>query len=150
MPLEAPKSGQKPLKWDVSSFTGAAGSAWDQLGANSLDLTDLSPLNQMTIYLIGTSGLGNGANSYSFDFFNTTGGVSGFNANNFLFDTSGLTLDPTLVGGDWSVVLAGDSLNLVYASSVPEPSQVAASILLIAGIAGLAIVRRRKTAASAA
>ena len=143
--------GGSSLKWDVSSFTGAAGSAWDQLGATSLDLSDLSPLNQMTIYLIGTSGQGNPTtNSYSFAFFNTTGGVSGFNSSDFLFDTSGLTLDPTLVGGDWSVVLAADSLNLVYTSSVPEPSQVAASILLIAGIAGFVIVRRRKMAASAA
>ncbi len=139
---DAKMMGGSSLKWDISSFTGAAGSAWGLLRATNLDPTDLSSLNRMTIYLIGSSGPGSG--SYSFAFFNTTGGVSGFNAEDFVFDTSGLTLDPTLAGGDWSVVLAADSLNLVYSSPVPEPSQVAASVLLLGGIAGFVIVRRRK------
>jgi hypothetical protein len=40
-------------------------------------------------------------------------------------------------------------MSLTYdytAAAVPEPSQVAASILLIAGVAGFVIVRRRKAA----
>jgi hypothetical protein len=59
----------------------------------------------------------------------------------------------TITGGvvtfDMSGVENSTAMSLTYdytAAAVPEPSQVAASILLIAGVAGFVIVRRRKAA----
>ena len=55
--------------------------------------------------------------------------------------TVGLAADAWSYGG-WQ--LYADSTSFDVTTAVPEPSQLAASILLVGGIAGFVIVRRRK------
>jgi len=65
-------------------------------------------------------------NNYNYDGINTANGPGG--------DLAGITFTPVTGGA--------------ATAAVPEPSQVAASLLLIAGIAGFVIVKRRKVASA--
>ncbi len=81
--------------------------------------------------VFGWGGIYLGANGYNSIF----GGypfVNAYSANN--------------AGLDGIVFTAASDTAASDTAAVPEPSQVAASLLLVAGIAGLVIVRRRKEA----
>jgi hypothetical protein len=58
-----------------------------------------------------------------------------------VFGVTALHAEIYFTQGNAGNIGSGPSVNL---QSVPEPSQVAASLLLAAGIAGFVIVRRRK------
>jgi hypothetical protein len=73
--------------------------------------------------------------------------------NDFALDNIyfGLTTDaPSFPGA--GILSAGDITNptLVSAAAVPEPGQVAASLLLLGGIGGYVFLKRRKAAKVAA
>ena len=61
-----------------------------------------------------------------------------------IYDATGLTIDSiTFNGASGGTALGPVSYSLAATSPVPEPSQVAASILMMGGIAGLVIIKRR-------
>ena len=130
------------LLWNVGSFIGTAGTAWDLLNAQSLDLTSVSSSNPITINIQGVSGLGNGSATYSFNFMNVAGSMSGFIPGDFSINSSSFNADPSLAGGVWSInssVVGGvTQLQAVYA--VPEPSTYA---LFGLGLVSLLAVRRK-------
>ncbi|MBX7209124.1 MAG: autotransporter-associated beta strand repeat-containing protein [Verrucomicrobiaceae bacterium] len=76
----------------------------------------------------------------TWDIIKTTGGITGFDASQWLLDTSGLNLNPNLTGV-FTLAQNGDNLQLQYtAQQVPEPSSAALVTIFIIGAA----IRRRK------
>ena len=64
-----------------------------------------------------------------------------------IYDATGLTIDSiSFNGASGGTALGPVTYSLAATSPVPEPSQLAASLLLVAGIAGFVIVKRRKEA----
>ncbi|MGB1937889.1 MAG: PEP-CTERM sorting domain-containing protein, partial [Akkermansiaceae bacterium] len=78
---------------------------------------------------------GDGIADYSFTFVTTSAGISGFDADDFLLDSSGFSNAPQW---DWQIVLSGSDL-VLEAYAVPEPSSAA-----LLGLGGLALALRRK------
>jgi hypothetical protein len=134
------------LTWDIGSFIGTEASSWDVLNAQSLDLTNINSNNPININIKGISGVGNGSSTYSFNFLNVTGSMSGFSPGVFSINSSSFNADPSLAGGVWSInssVLGGvTQLQAVYA--VPEPSTYA--LFALGAIGMLMVMRRKKTA----
>jgi autotransporter-associated beta strand protein len=131
------------LIWDVGSFTGTAGTAWDVLNAQSLDLSYVSSFHPITINIEGISGVGNGSSSYVFNFMNVAGSVTGFSPSDFSVNASLFTPDPSLFGGVWSInsIVVGGVTELQAVYAVPEPSTYA---LLGLGALALIVAYRRK------
>jgi len=133
------------LIWNVSSFTGTAGTNWDELNAFSLDLSALSSTNPLTIYVEGISGTAvtNAPSTYVFNFLNVSNSVTGFDSSKFTVNTSLFTADQSHNGGAWSVgtnsSASGTELTLTYA--VPEPTSCT---LLVLGVLTLGIACRRR------
>ena len=133
-------NGGSALKWNISDASGTAGTGWDLLNANNIDLSTLSSTNQLTINILGAP-VNFLAQDYTFQFFNVTGLTTGFDFNNFVIDASGLTLDPSTTGGTWSVVqLNSPTAGLALTYTVPEPSTY---VLLGLGALALVIAYRR-------
>lgn len=133
------------FQFSTDGSTGAAGSEWDVLGINGeLDLSGASSTNQISLSLLSmsnatTSGL---LGSWNADtnatwsgFVTTTGGITGFAADKFLVDTTNFQ-NP--LNGNFSVVLNGSNLDLVY-TAIPEPGAS-----LLGGLGLLILLNRRR------
>jgi hypothetical protein len=78
----------------------------------------------------------------------TEGSGNDFALDNIYFGET--TLSPSYLAGTTAILSAGDIENPSNLSSaVPEPGQVAASLLLLGGILGYVFLKRRKLAKSA-
>lgn len=116
----------------ASAGTGTAGTEWDSLVVNgTLDLSALSSSNRFVVDLVSfanpsTTGLISGfdaAATYTWNNVITFSTLNGTFSNDlFTFDTSQFANSYT---GNFSFVLDGSSVNLVYATPVPEPSTYA-------------------------
>jgi len=133
-----------------------AGSAGADPGWDLLDITGTLELSGLTddgfeidiislIHADHTSGDAanfNSATSYAWEFVSTSGGITGFDADDFVLDDSLFTND--LNGGAFSVEQNGNSLEIVF-TAIPEPGTMA--ILGLGGVGVLLRRRRRKIAA---
>ncbi|CAN5821127.1 hypothetical protein BH09VER1_BH09VER1_47100 [soil metagenome] len=135
--------------WEINNATGSAGTNWDLLNVtagNNLAITATS-LSKFTLSINGlTAGnlagiVPNFDNTQSYTWTIATvgagGSITGFDPTAFTLDTSNF-LNNNPAGGTFSLAVAGNNLNLVYA--VPEPSTVA-----LLGVAiTLCLYRRRR------
>jgi fibronectin-binding autotransporter adhesin len=142
------------FEFSTDGSTGSAGSAWDLLAINgALDLSNISSSSPMTIDLVTmadatTPGLlaswNPGVDTLWSGFVTTTGGITGFSADSFAFNTAGFAnpLITPLYEGFFSVIQNGNNLDLLYtAVIIPEPSR---PLLLAAALAPLILRRRRR------
>ena len=137
--------------WEINDSAGAKGgdSGWDWLditgdlnlanlstGGFTIDIDSLSLANS-----IGDAAgfeswsKGDGVVDYSFIIASASAGISGFDATDFSFDSSGFSNGPSW---DWQIVLSGSDL-VLEAYAVPEPSSTA-----LLGLGSLALLMRRK------
>lgn len=144
--------GAGDYNWQIHDATGTAGTDFDLLTINGT--LDLSSASGWAINLWSLSGVGpdtngdalnfNNAQSYSWTIATTTGGVTGFNAANFVINTaanngtSGFS-NALPQGGTFGLALANNDNDLVLTYEVPEP----ASLALLA-LGGLMIASRRR------
>jgi fibronectin-binding autotransporter adhesin len=132
--------GALTFEFSTDGSTGTAGAQWDLLAiTGGLDLNGVSDVNPFTIELVTMLNGTTPGPLASWDpnsdatwagFVTTTTGVSGFAANKFAFDVSGV--DNTLTG-TFSVVNNGNNLDLVYVA-VPEPGMLAWVALSLAAV----------------
>jgi hypothetical protein len=133
--------------FDINAANG--GQAGRNLGwgllkvGGELDLLGHVGLELQTFNLTGNagpmaSGLFDSHASYSWEFAEASGGISGFSPTLFSIDTSGFA-NPTAPNASFSVVEQGDGLFLHYSqpSAVPEPSSLV--LLLVGSISALAL-----------
>ena len=144
--------------WQLLDATGGAGTGWDQLAiTGALDLAGLTSVNRFKVNVWSLSSAlldGNALNFdgsggiYSWPIATASGGITGFNANNFLINTgavngtTGFTNDFT--GGTFSMSQTGNNLYLNYLgpTPVPEPANAVTVLALFSG----AVLQRRKRA----
>ena len=155
----------------------AAGTSWDFLDVGGTLTLGLDPSNRFNLNLWGLSGTNPDANGVipgwdpnvgsTWLLASAANGITlngvGLSSNTdyssyFNINTAATNGTGGWIGslpGNFQVVTLGDANNLyLYAApgsaAVPEPSQVAASLLLLVGIGGYVWLKRRKTAKSAA
>ena len=143
--------------WEVISWngdltgTGVAGTNFDQInitGALDLSGTGTGDYILNVLSLDGSDAPGDVADfaetDQSWTILTASGGITGFDENTWLIDSSGFT---NLYTGDWSLEQAsfgagGDALVLNYTvAGIPEPSTI---ILAALGLMGVTFRRRRK------
>jgi autotransporter-associated beta strand protein len=97
------------LLWEISNWTGSAGTHWDRTTVNALILTATSA-NPITIRPADLALVNFTEANRIFTLLQTTTGISGFDPNKFSIDTTGLTLPK----GTWAVQQSGNNLMLSY------------------------------------
>jgi alpha-L-arabinofuranosidase len=102
-------AGGSMIAWEIGNWTGAAGTSWDKLTVSSLNLTASSG-SRITIRPAELSLANFTESNASFLLIQTTSGITGFSADKFMIDTSGLTA----AQGTWAVQQSGNQLVLVY------------------------------------
>ena len=128
--------------WEVNNFTGTtAGTDFDQLGLNTLNLTGGSASYILNILSLTSSNVAGNVQDFSevnrsWTILTSNGGITGFNAANWLINSAGFADNET---GSWALALSGNDLVLSYAA-VPEPDVAA----LIGGLGMLVLLRRRR------
>jgi len=119
--------------WQITSGSGAAGSAWDLLsvgGGLSIASTATSPfkINLWSLSATNPDVSGSATNfdatkNYSWTIASAAGGISGFAANKFLINTSGTNgttgFANAFGNGTFSLAQSGNSLNLVFTAGGP-------------------------------
>ena len=80
---------------------------------------------------------------YSFVIATASGGINGFNADNFNLDFSGFSALNPEAGWHWEIIQDGANDLVLQAYAVPEPSSTA-----LLGLGGLALMLRRKRSAA--
>ena len=127
--------------WEVNNFTGTtAGTDFDQLGLNTLNLT--GGAGSYILNVLSLTASNDAGNVPNFSEINnswtilTSSGITGFDAANWSINTSGF-IDPAT--GTWSLAQSGNNLVLSY-NVIPEPNVAA----LIGGLGVLLILRRRR------
>jgi autotransporter-associated beta strand protein len=112
--------------WQILSTAGTAGSQWDLISADSLALSGLSAETPFAINLWSLAATGpdvngpvadfNAAAAGSWRIVNTAAAITGFDPAHFTFSTAAANgtggFANSLLGGSFSVALAGDSLGL--------------------------------------
>ena len=127
--------------WEVNNFTGTtAGTDFDQLGLNTLNLTGGAGSYILNVLSLTASNDAGNVPNFSEDNNSwtilTSSGITGFNAANWSINTSDF-IDPAT--GTWSLAQSGNNLVLSY-NVIPEPNVAA----LIGGLGVLLILRRRR------
>jgi autotransporter-associated beta strand protein len=137
--------------WQVLDATGTAGSGYDTIAINgTLDLSNLTTAN-LAINLWSLSSTGPDVNgialnfsdalNYSWVLASATGGVTGFDATDFVINTTANNGTPGFSNsftGGFAVAVSGNNLVLNY-TAVPEPATA-----LLGGLGLLALLRRRR------
>ena len=141
--------------WEVNASGDAGGTqgadpGWDWLDiTGTLDLSNLTAggftidIDSLTASNLAGDAVGfdtwtkgsPGDVDYSFTIATASAGITGFDAANFLLDSSGFSNAPSW---EWQIVLSGSDL-VLQAYAVPEPSSAA-----LLGLGGLALTLRRK------
>lgn len=128
--------------WDLLNvtgtltFTATAGNPFT-ISLRTLTAADISgPLANFNV---------TAPNYHTYTIATASDGVFGFDAHAIRLDLSGFAND--LAGGTWSITQAGNNVNLVFASAIPEPGTSAAALAVAALVATL-YRRRRRTLAS--
>lgn len=137
--------------WQIADAAGVAGVGYDTMTiAGSLDLTNLGPLGfhinlwslSSTLPDVNGSALNfSDASSYTWVLASTSGGISGFDAGDFLIHTAannGSAGFANAFTGNFGVSVSGNDLVLTY-TAVPEPRAA-----LLGCFAMLAMLRRRR------
>ena len=120
-------NGLAAYEWQLNSATGAAGTAYDTLNiSGSLDLSGLTSGSKFTLKLATLNGTsaGSAANfdlntSYTWTIATASGGITGFDTNNFAIDSSGF-VNTTVFGSYFTLDLANSGTQLVLKYVVPE------------------------------
>ncbi|HEX7262155.1 MAG TPA: autotransporter-associated beta strand repeat-containing protein, partial [Luteolibacter sp.] len=97
------------MDWEITNWTGTSGTGWDTLTATSLNLTATSA-NPVVIRLTELDLANFAESSQNFTLIQTTGGITGFSADKFVVDTTGISLPL----GTWAVEQSGNNLVLAY------------------------------------
>jgi fibronectin-binding autotransporter adhesin len=136
------------VEFSTDGSTGAAGTQWDLLSiTGTLDLTGASSSSPITLDLVsmlnatdpGLLAIWNkDANATWAGFVTTTGGITGFAADKFAFDTTQFL---NTLNGTFSVSQNGNNLDLNYMTNyvIPEPRAA-----LLGGLGLLLLLRRRR------
>ncbi len=134
------------VEFSTDGATGSAGSEWDLLAiTGTLDLNSVSLLNPVVLSLATMANASTPGLLASWDpnsnhtwagIVTTTGGILGFSAGKFVFDTSAFQ-NPLAIGSYFAVQQNGNQLDLLYV--VPEPSTTT-----LIGLALLALLGRRR------
>ena len=128
--------------WEVNNFTGTtAGTDFDRLGLNTLDLTGTVGSYILNVLSLTASNVAGNVPNFSevnrsWTVLTSSGGITGFNAANWTINTTGFT---DVTTGNWALAQTGNDLVLSYAA-VPEPDVAA----LIGGLGMLVLLRRRR------
>jgi len=138
--------------WEINKADGTAGAdpGWDLYAVSgilnitassgsefTIDLTTLDLLN-----VAGNADAFNAASSYSWTLATADGGITGFDASDFLLNLAGFT---NTYSGTFAIARNGNNLDLIYTGgsvnfvSMPEPES--ASLLLLAGTV---LIRRQR------
>ncbi|MBP6863632.1 MAG: autotransporter-associated beta strand repeat-containing protein [Candidatus Didemnitutus sp.] len=134
--------------WEINDAQGSAGTNWDLLNVTGTLTFSATTENPFTISLL-TLTAGNDSGplfnfnsglSHAYTIATASGGIFGFNPNAITLNLAGF--ENSLDGGAWSVAQAGNNVNLVFTSTIPEPSTYAA--LFGAAVLGLATWKRRR------
>jgi autotransporter-associated beta strand protein len=115
------------LEWQIDNWTGAAGTGYDRVVATSLALT-ATAVSPVTVRLVGPSPINFSEASTSFTLVQTAGAISGFSANRFVIDASGLTV----AQGTWAVGTLGNNLVINYTRLNQAPTFPTATVNLSA------------------
>ncbi|MEO5714374.1 MAG: autotransporter-associated beta strand repeat-containing protein, partial [Luteolibacter sp.] len=102
-------AGGSKLAWEIANWTGTAGAGFDKLTATSLNLTATSA-SRITIKPAEVALANFTETNATFVIVQTSSGITGFSADKFTLDTSGLTLPH----GTWAVQQSGNNLVLAY------------------------------------
>jgi len=147
--------------WEVSDFTGSAGTDWDLLKFDTLTLsaTSANPfiVNVMSLAADGTAGAMAGGNvwqnytSNGFKFMEATGNGSGWSGSTGLVDKFSVVSNNwdhynNQHLNDWNVWYDGSGAFYLQYSAVPEPStyMMVTGLLMVPGMSYLRRIRRKK------
>ena len=141
--------------WEINDSDGTKGAdpGWDWLDIDgTLDLSSLTAggftidIDSLTSSNVAGDAVGfdtyirdGDIADYSFTIASASAGITGFDAADFVLDSSGFSNRiETYYGWNWAISLSGNDL-VLGASAVPEPSSTA-----LLGLGGLALAVRRK------
>lgn len=136
--------------WETNNFVGTtAGTDFDQIAiTGSLNLTGgtgayLLDITSLTAGDVAGDVGGFSDISRSWTILTTTGGISGFDANNWTLSTANFTSNPVATG-TWSLSQQGNNLVLDYVIAVPEPTGIALAGCGVLFLAWRVIAQRQR------
>ena len=134
--------------WEINRLAADGGTQGADPGWDFADITGTLSITASAgnKFHINVDSLGlltswNNSQSYTFHLATASGGITGFDASDFLIDTSAFADLHSLGSGSFYVAQNGNSLELDF-TPVPEPATVGIGIALI----GVAFIRRRRGA----
>jgi fibronectin-binding autotransporter adhesin len=137
--------------WETNNFVGTtAGTDFDQIAiTGSLNLTGsagayLLDITSLTAGNVAGDVSGFAEVSRSWTILTTTGGISGFDANNWTLSTANFTSNPAATGS-WELKQQGNNVVLDYVIAVPEPTGIALAGCGMLFLAWRAIGQRRRS-----
>jgi len=134
--------------WEINRLAAAGGAQGNDPGWDFADITGTLTItaNAGNKFHINLDSLGllsswDGGHYYSFNLATASGGIFGFDASDFLIDTSAFADQHYIGDGFFSVSQHGNTLELDF-TPVPEPATIGIGIALM----GVAFIRRRRGA----
>jgi fibronectin-binding autotransporter adhesin len=138
-------------EWETNNFLGTtAGVDFDQIAiTGGLDLTGGANAYLLDITSLTAGNLAGNVGNFSdenrsWTILTTTGGITGFNAANWMISTANFTSSPAATGS-WSLNKVSNDLVLSYVVVVPEPDTIIFAGIGIA-MAGWTLCRRGRMA----
>ncbi|MCX7412502.1 MAG: autotransporter-associated beta strand repeat-containing protein [Planctomycetia bacterium] len=138
-------------EWETNDFLGTtAGVDFDQISiTGGLDLTGGANAYLLDITSLTAGNLAGNVGNFSdenrsWTILTTTGGITGFNAANWMISTANFTSSPAATGS-WSLNKVSNDLVLSYVVVVPEPDTIIFAGIGIA-MAGWTLCRRGRMA----